>query len=141
MHFCLNISAFLNYYDEIETARQKKIKIKCVLKINKIGAARGPTDGEQRGAMPPAFRDPSRRYEAINLSKPQKSEYRDRTERMIGKLLVRRATVVAQCRAEPQTKKQQQILSFAHFSRYVTVSGHAQDIWVPPATCTRWGSQ
>ena len=46
---------------------------------------------------------------------------------MIGKLLVRRATVVAQCRAEPQTKKKKQILSFAHCSRYVTVSGHAQD--------------
>ena len=40
---------------------------------HQIGAARGPTDGEQRGAMPPAFRDPSRRCEAINLSKPHKN--------------------------------------------------------------------
>ena len=112
-------------------------------------AARGPTDGEQRGAMPPALQDRGRRRcEAIIKliylicqNRTQKSELiQDRTERNIGTLLVRRATVVvAQCRAEPQTKKQQQILSFAiaHFSRYVTVSGHAQDIWVPPATCRK----
>ena len=60
-------------------------------------------------------------------------------ESLVAKLLMRHATVVAQCRAEPQTKKQQQILSFVRYTRYVTVSGHAQDIWVPPATCTKWG--
>ena len=47
----------------------------------------------------------------------------------------RRCADLSSCRAKPRTQKKTNILSFARYTMCGPVSGHAQDIWVPPATC------